>query len=347
MTANIIYFNKKNNISNIKSVNQIGKTMNIIPYFLNNKWPFILPNNFINPQSIVNNIISNDYYKISKINENNLYISRAPNKYNESEYLTKEFVEDIFQKNLQQYGNKIFQSHPTHFLTPLFMPMHSNKYPVKHQTKPNVENPNLLPVAEVVAKKPTKKEYMKIQANNISRTALNRSFERDHPVYIKKNGEKTFFDWNQFYFLGIPFPASAGYNCIATATQNYVDAGDTYTFVSGNKTFNRNPQKYGFKKINNPVGGNLAQVKSNSIGSHPYHCMIYTGEQSDYTNNYLFNYSNGTDTYKKNGDYIDIRRERDGDLVADNLRLKYYNYIGSKPMRKQWRDEYKLLFKSK
>lgn len=108
-----------------------------------------------------------------------------------------------------------------------------------------------------------------------------------------------------------------GFNCIATATDNYPETSRTNT----NKDFSENFHKYGFKRIN------LNDALPGDIVNTPLHGMIYVGMKNGRP---IFNYSDGGITeydYKQNAHY-------------PSEHYNAYRYVGTPELIEQWTNEY-------
>lgn len=131
---------------------------------------------------------------------------------------------------------------------------------------------------------------------------------------------------NANYFLGNYYQAKKelednckyGFNCIATATDNYPKESRTVS----NKDFDENFEKYGFRYVG------MKNAKPGDIAKTSEHSMIYVG--TDVNGNPLFNYSDGGITeynYKKDAKY-----------PAPYYGV--YTYVGTPELIQQWTNEY-------
>lgn len=103
----------------------------------------------------------------------------------------------------------------------------------------------------------------------------------------------------------------AGYDCITNALSNYLPLN---RLTVSNKTFAKNPEEYGFKKINGykkAKPGDLVQYIHGSrfldLNRQPHHAMIWNGMRwnNNKTAKYpSFNYSNGSAYYDSKGKHF-------------------------------------------
>lgn len=122
--------------------------------------------------------------------------------------------------------------------------------------------------------------------------------------------------------------------CINTATSMYSDKNR----VSGNVTFARNPEKYGFTKINKNDSdhGDIYQFKMD--WETPDHATILTG--FDEEGKPVLSYSNGG--------VSEAAMQKDQSIDAfGNRPYDVYRFIGNKENEKEWKEQYNKLYNKK
>lgn len=127
--------------------------------------------------------------------------------------------------------------------------------------------------------------------------------------------------------------------CIFTATSQFNDAGAK---VAGNKTFRRNPQKYGFKEVPSDSADIGDLVQFSEFGT-PHHSVLVSSKNSK--GEPLLSYSRGSDLPYD----TDIKGDTISTMVKNNPIDKVeeksgpysvFRYIGSPEKRAEWKQEY-------
>lgn len=134
------------------------------------------------------------------------------------------------------------------------------------------------------------------------------------------------------------FGTSDVQTCIYTATNQYNDNGAK---VSGNVTFRKNPESYGFTGIpmDSVKAGDLVQFTSD----RPHHSTIMTGMNSE--GEPTLSYSNGNTTsydVLENGDtlFTMVKNNPLGVLTEALGKPAAFRYNGSAQKQAEWTDEY-------
>lgn len=109
---------------------------------------------------------------------------------------------------------------------------------------------------------------------------------------------------------------ASGYNCISTYfdsmnPQKKGKGADSFLFdnhsVTGNQTFAKDPESFGFKKIGSKKDIDMGSLRNGDMIQYlvdgvPYHAAEYSGEGQDYGNDKdpVVSYSDGHEDFKKN-----------------------------------------------
>ena len=127
--------------------------------------------------------------------------------------------------------------------------------------------------------------------------------------------------------------------CIYTATSQFNDRGAK---VSGNKTFRRNPDRFGFEEIpiDSVAEGDLVQFSDERLG--PHHSVLMTGRT--FKGEPTLSYSNGNSVpytvYE--GDTIPTMKKNERlSSLSDALGTPTaFRYIGSPQKQMEWKQQY-------
>lgn len=214
------------------------------------------------------------------------------------------------------------------------------------------------------SKKPTLEEYLQHKADSTANAAYEKSRSRKEGVkipYILTKEEREYNDHTieslrenvdtlfvgpprqQFhdvdnYQQGLYYQAlqenqnncDYGYNCIATATDNYPRESASHV----NKDFYKNHKQKGFvlSSLEDIKKGDIVQAVYNEDNGkpNPYHALIFAGY--DDSGEMLFNYSRGGIT---EWDYV-----HEGHYPFYNDYPFVYKYVGTPEVREKWTQEY-------